>query len=56
MQAAISENLRVDFVAIHVYHKNNPTKFIELINEVYQTYGKPIWITEFASTRHKCYN
>ena len=48
MQAAISENLRVDFVAIHVYHKNNPTKFIELINEVYQTYGKPIWITEFA--------
>ena len=48
MQVAISHNLRVDFVAIHIYHKNNPTKFIELIEEVYQTYGKPIWITEFA--------
>ena len=48
MQAASSQNLRVDFVAIHVYHKNNPTKFIELVEEVYQTYGKPIWITEFA--------
>ena len=48
MQAASSQNLRIDFVAIHVYHKNNPTEFIELIKEVYQTYGKPIWITEFA--------
>jgi hypothetical protein len=48
MQAANSQNLRIDFVAIHVYHKNNPTEFIELVEEVYQTYGKPIWITEFA--------
>jgi hypothetical protein len=38
----------VDFVAIHIYHKNDPVKFIELVEEVYQTYGKPIWITEFA--------
>ena len=37
MQAASSQNLRVDFVAIQVYHKNNPTKFIELVEEVYQT-------------------
>jgi|TARA_A100001011_G_C14318853_1_gene849423 hypothetical protein len=48
MQVANSQNLRIDFVAIHIYHKNNPTEFIELIEEVYQTYGKPIWITEFA--------
>ena len=48
MQTASIQNLRVDFVAIHIYHKNDPIKFIELVEEVYLTYGKPIWITEFA--------
>ena len=48
MQTAGTQNLRVDFVAIHIYHKNDPIKFIELVEEVYLTYGKPIWITEFA--------
>jgi hypothetical protein len=48
MQKASTQNLRVDFVAIHIYHKNDPIKFIELVEEVYLTYGKPIWITEFA--------
>ena len=48
MQTASTQNLRVDFVAIHIYHKNDPIKFIELVEEVYLTYGKPIWITEFA--------
>jgi hypothetical protein len=48
MEKASNQNLRVDFVAIHIYHKNDPVKFIELVEEVYQTYGKPIWITEFA--------
>jgi hypothetical protein len=48
MKKASNQNLRVDFVAIHIYHKNDPVKFIELVEEVYQTYGKPIWITEFS--------
>ena len=48
MEEVSNQNLRVDFVAIHIYHKNDPHKFIELIEEVFQTYGKPIWITEFA--------
>ena len=48
MQTASTQNLRVDFVAIHIYHKNDPIKFIELVEEVYLAYGKPIWITEFA--------
>ena len=48
MQTASTQNLRVDFVAIHIYHKNDPIKFVELVEEVYITYGKPIWITEFA--------
>jgi hypothetical protein len=48
MNKAATDNLRVDFVAIHVYHKNTPSNFLALVEEVYQTYGKPIWITEFA--------
>jgi hypothetical protein len=48
MNKAATDNLRVDFVAIHIYHKNTPSNFLALVEEVYQTYGKPIWITEFA--------
>ena len=48
MQKAAAEDLRIDFVAIHIYHKDTPSKFLALVDEVYQTYGKPIWITEFA--------
>jgi hypothetical protein len=48
MNKAIDENLRIDFVAIHIYHKNTPSNFLALVEEVYETYGKPIWITEFA--------
>ena len=48
MNKAAADNLRIDFVAIHIYHKNTPSNFIALVEEVYQTYGKPIWITEFA--------
>ena len=48
MNKAAADNLRIDFVAIHIYHKNTPSNFLALVEEVYQTYGKPIWITEFA--------
>ena len=48
MEEVSNQNLRVDFIAIHIYHKNDPVEFIELLEEVFQTYGKPIWITEFA--------
>jgi hypothetical protein len=48
MNKATTENLRIDFIAIHIYHKNIPANFLALVEEVYETYGKPIWITEFA--------
>jgi hypothetical protein len=48
MNEAAADNLRIDFVAIHIYHKNTPSNFLALVEEVYQAYGKPIWITEFA--------
>lgn len=48
MNKAEANNLRIDFVAIHIYNKNVAANFLALIEEVYQAYGKPIWITEFA--------
>ena len=48
MNKAEANNLRIDFVAIHIYHKNVAANFLALVEEVYQAYGKPIWITEFA--------
>ena len=48
MNKAVSNNIRIDFVAIHIYHKNVAANFLALVEEVYLTYGKPIWITEFA--------
>lgn len=48
MIRASDENLQVDFVAVHWYGPPNPTNFINKINEVFDQYQKPIWITEFA--------
>ncbi|MEM9412710.1 MAG: glycosyl hydrolase, partial [Planctomycetota bacterium] len=48
MASAESEKLRVDFVALHRYPGPNADGFISFLEQVYQTYQKPIWITEFA--------
>ena len=48
MTRALDENLQVDFVAVHWYGPPNAANFINKINEVFDQYQKPIWITEFA--------
>lgn len=48
MNRAEQENLRVDFVTLHNYGGANPANFINLVKRTYETYQKPIWITEFA--------
>ncbi len=48
MSIASEENLQIDFIAVHWYGPPNPTNFINKINEVFDQYQKPIWITEFA--------
>ena len=40
--------LRVDFVCVHSYGGANVTSFLQKIKNVYEAYGRPIWITEFA--------
>jgi hypothetical protein len=52
MEKMESENMDVDFIAIHHYwnwfQKEGADAFIDLIKETYEMYNKPIWITEFA--------
>ncbi len=50
---AIAEErgLRSEYMALHWYagcNGGNPQNIINVINTLYSTYGKPIWITEFA--------
>ena len=48
MNAAKNQNLRVDFIALHIYDIANPETFLNKIDEIHSTYNLPIWITEFA--------
>jgi len=48
MQKAVELGLRVDFVAVHSYGGVNVLNFINKLAEIHETYGRPIWITEFA--------
>jgi hypothetical protein len=48
MQRGENEGLRVDFVCVHWYGGTNVQSLLNKLEEVYNLYGKPIWITEFA--------
>ena len=48
MTAAKAGGLRVDFIAVHWYAPPNVTSFLKELDTLYQQYGLPIWITEFA--------
>ena len=48
MTKAEANNLRVDFMTFHSYQEPNPESFLRKVTELYEAYGKPVWITEFA--------
>ncbi len=48
MSGAAAKGYRVDAVAIHWYGGDDPTGFINYVNQVHNLYGKPVWITEFC--------
>ncbi|MDF7806429.1 glycosyl hydrolase [Pontiellaceae bacterium B12219] len=48
---AVEEGFRTEYMALHWYATANggsPQNLINVVNNLYNTYGKPIWITEFA--------
>ena len=52
MDSCKSRNLRVDFICVHMYVGTNDTAFVQTLQNLYNTYHLPIWITEFAT----CYS
>tara|TARA_B100000809_G_scaffold193813_2_gene192890 strand:+ start:4391 stop:5743 length:1353 start_codon:yes stop_codon:yes gene_type:complete len=48
MQQVEEKGLRVDFIAVHSYGGPNVSGLITKLQETYEAYDRPIWITEFA--------
>lgn len=48
MSSANAHGLRVDFIALHLYGPPQPEWFLQRVDEVWQKYHKPIWITELG--------
>jgi hypothetical protein len=49
MSKASAKNYPVDFIAIHYYSEDgNVATFKSYLEQVYATYKKPIWVTEWA--------
>jgi hypothetical protein len=43
-----SSNYRVDYSAVHEYIPPNAASLIGVLNSVFTTYGRPVWLTEFS--------
>ncbi|MCG7626211.1 glycoside hydrolase family protein [Epibacterium sp. MM17-32] len=49
MQQVEARGLRVDFMAVHYYSTDGDVRaFRDWLIAVHRTYGRPIWVTEFA--------
>lgn len=48
MDQAAAKDLRVDFVAMHSYIPPKADSFLNTVQKLYERYGKPVWITEYA--------
>ncbi len=48
MTAVDAQGLRVDFVTVHWYGGANADALLNTLRTVSQTYGRPVWLTEFA--------
>lgn len=48
MRRADEQKLRIDYVAVHYYGGPSAAAFIAKLQETYQAYKRPIWVTEFA--------
>jgi hypothetical protein len=43
-----SNNYRVDYTAVHLYQQPNASALIGNLQTVYNTWGRPVWLTEFS--------
>lgn len=49
MDQAIAQKRRVDFICVHMYVGTDDVHFVKTLQDLYDKYHKPIWITEFAT-------
>lgn len=47
-QAIATSGYRVDYTAVHEYVPPNASSLISVLQSVYNTYGRPVWLTEFS--------
>lgn len=48
MNGVQTQGLRCDYIALHIYMGQSPTTYSNQVKNIANTYGKKIWITEFA--------
>lgn len=49
MDSVAVEHLRVDFICVHMYVGTDDVSFVQTLQQVYNQYHLPIWVTEFAT-------
>ncbi|HWK05399.1 MAG TPA: glycosyl hydrolase [Puia sp.] len=49
LDSAIAEKKRVDFICVHMYVGTDDNSFVQTLQQLYDKYHLPIWITEFAT-------
>ncbi len=52
MTKAKAQNRRVDFICVHMYVGLDDVHFVQTLQDLYNKYHLPIWITEFATCQN----
>jgi hypothetical protein len=48
MDGAATQNLRVDYIGVHIYQPNTASLFTTPVSAVYEKWSKKVWITELG--------
>lgn len=56
MDQSIAQGRRVDFICVHMYVGTDENAFVQILQDLYNKYHKPIWITEFATVANNAVN
>lgn len=48
MEGIEARQLRIDYIAVHIYQPNTVTNFTNPIKAVYEKWNKKVWVTEFG--------
>src|ERR1700754_4208511 len=49
LDSCIAEKKRVDFICVHMYVGTDDNGFVQTLQDLYNKYHLPVWITEFAT-------